>query len=145
MSRRAAAALLLTLTFAVTLAAAACGEAADAADPFAGSWQRLAGDAPDEGFTLVVTARGDVYELTFTNAANGRSLTVDGRAEGHELVCTLPTGDGGDAAAPKWAPALPGEVEVALAAGEPGERLEVSLVSRDGGRLPLWAYVRAPD
>lgn len=65
---------------------------------------------------------------------------MPGRVEEDELLCTLSTAEGENAAAPKWAPALPSEVDVALAGDASGERLTVSLVSRDGGRLPLWEY-----
>jgi hypothetical protein len=144
-TRRAAAAVLLALALTVALATAACGDAAEAGDPFAGAWQRLTGGVPDQDFTLTVAAKGGAYELTFASGANGESLVVAGRAEGGELLCTLPTGDGGGAAAPKWAPALPAEVDVALAAAEDGDRLVASMVSADGGRLPLWGYQRAAE
>ena len=142
--RRAAAAVLLALAVAAALVTAACGDAPQSDDAFAGAWQRVTGGVPDQDFTLTVTAKGGAYELTFANRANGKSLTVDGLAEGDELLCTLPTGEGG-AAAPKWAPALPAEVDVALVAAETGDRLAVSMVSRDGGRLPLWGYQRAAE
>jgi len=143
-NRGAAAAFLLALALAAALGLAGCG-ADEGTDPFTGSWQRLAGGAPDEDFTLDVVAKGDACALTFANNANGQSLTVDGQVEGDELLCTLSTADGESAVAPKWAPALPQEVEVALAADEAGERLTVSMVSRDGGRLPLWEYERLAE
>ena len=137
-------ALALTAALAVALAAAGCGSAGEAADPYSGSWQRLAGDVPDDDFTLAIAAQGDAYSLTFANQANDKTLTVDGRVEDDALVCTLPTADDG-AAAPKWAPALPQKVDVALAADAAGERLTASMLFEDGGRLPLWEYVRSSD
>jgi hypothetical protein len=143
-NRCAATAVLLALALAGALGLAGCG-ADEGTDPFTGSWQRLAGGAPEEDFTLDIVAKGDAYTLTFANRANGQSLSVGGQVEGAELLCTLPTADGESAVAPKWAPALPQEVDVALAGDESGERLAVSMVSRDGGRLPLWEYARLAE
>jgi hypothetical protein len=70
---------------------------------------------------------------------------VPGRVEEDELLCTLPTAEGENAAAPKWAPALPSEVDVALAGDASGERLPLCMVSRDGGRLPPWEYERLDE
>ena len=150
MRPRAAGAVLLALALTAALAATAlatagCSGAGEAADPYTGSWQRLAGDVPDEDFTLDIAAEGDAYSLTFANQANGKRLAVDGQVEDDALVCTLPTSGDGAAAAPKWAPALPDDVDVALAADEAGERLTVSMLFENGGRLPLWEYQRLAD